>query len=134
MTHDQRTFACLPAVCHARNTRVKGPDKQQRNGGASDSLAKLAAVNALCAELGVLTAPALLGGLALLPLLAWHHQVRAACVRERKRVLCSAHGRKRGPDCSLTLLLGATSAVCCCFVCITCNACVCDVTELGPGA
>ncbi|WIA44136.1 hypothetical protein OEZ86_010476 [Tetradesmus obliquus] len=44
-----------------------------RNGGATDSIAKLHAVLQLCEDLGVITQPMQLGGLLLVPLLAWHH-------------------------------------------------------------
>jgi len=46
------------------------------NGGARDSLAKLHAVHALCAELGVATAPQRFGRLWIVPVLSWHHKVR----------------------------------------------------------
>jgi hypothetical protein len=46
-----------------------------RNGGATDSLSKLVAVNkAACGIQGVVTGPLQLGGLLLAPLLSWHHR------------------------------------------------------------
>lgn len=47
--------------------------------GARDSAAKLAAVTALCDELGVDTEPFLIGRLWVVPVLAWHHKVRRGC-------------------------------------------------------
>ena len=41
-----------------------------------DSVEKLGAVLAACEELGVVVAPARLGRLQVVPLLAWHHKVR----------------------------------------------------------
>jgi hypothetical protein len=58
--------------------QVKGSSEEAtalRNGGATDSVAKLHRVLQLCADLGVLTQPTQLGGLLLVPLLAWHHAV-----------------------------------------------------------
>jgi cobalamin biosynthesis Mg chelatase CobN len=46
-----------------------------RNAGAGDSVQKLQRVLQLCDECGVIRQPVLLGGLLLVPLLSWHHQV-----------------------------------------------------------
>ncbi len=48
-----------------------GPDK---NASASDSVAKLRVVLAICQRLGVHTSPKQLGQLWIAPVLAWHHR------------------------------------------------------------
>jgi hypothetical protein len=58
--------------------QVKGSSEAAmalRNGGTRESVAKLHRVLQLCEELGVITQPTQLGGLLLVPLLAWHHAV-----------------------------------------------------------
>ena len=65
---------------HALRLQVKGGP--ELHGGAHDSAAKLAAVDALCSELGVHTAPLRLGRLWVVPVLSWHHKVGPGSTRE----------------------------------------------------
>jgi len=78
--HDPRRVFCLLAGMLLQLRGTAGSDNQ-RNAGAKDSIEKLHKVLELCSEIGVITQPAQLGRLLLVPLLSWHHKVSATCLR-----------------------------------------------------
>lgn len=72
--HQQQPY--LHSDTGGSNGSNMNSSSSSRNGGAVDSVEKLQRVLELCDECDVIRQPVMLGGLLLVPLLAWHHKVR----------------------------------------------------------
>lgn len=77
--HTRTRKVCYTVCCKLRTAaRLQVAGSGSGSSGPADSIAKLHAVQALCREMGVVVTPMRFGRLWIVPLLAWHHQVRAA--------------------------------------------------------
>ena len=69
----QKTLALCVSSFAQTSFVVGNHDLWSDRGSGDDSLAKLAKIDRLCAELGVATRPALVAGCVVAPIASWHH-------------------------------------------------------------
>eukprot|EP00884_Botryococcus_braunii_P013820 jgi/Botrbrau1/22439/Bobra.0091s0041.1 len=73
LEHLTAAFASVCFIPGNHELWVRGLDVPERNGGARNSVEKLAAVIAMCRDLGVLLEPAKFGNVWVVPIWSWHH-------------------------------------------------------------